>query len=261
MHHFDTHSILTDFQHAFCKKRFRESQLIITVDDLAHNLDAGLQTDLILLNLSKAFNKVPHQHLLCKLEHYGIRGPLLTWIGNFLQGRVQQVVLEGADSEKADVSLGVPQGTVMGPLCFQHAFCKKRFRESQLIITVDDLAHNLDAGLQTDLILLNLSKAFNKVPHQHLLCKLEHYGIRGPLLTWIGNFLQGRVQQVVLEGADSEKADVSLGVPQGTVMGPLCFLTFINDLPKCIEHSFQACIFADDIILYWVINFPEDAPE
>ncbi len=99
MRHFDTHEILTDFQHGFRKQRSCESQLIITVDELAHNLDAGLQTDLILLDFSKAFDKVPHQRLLHKLNHYGIRGPLHSWIGNFLQGHDQQVVLKGARSE------------------------------------------------------------------------------------------------------------------------------------------------------------------
>ena len=95
--------------------------------------------------------------------------------------------------------------------------------------------------------------------NQRLLCKLEHYGIRGPLLTWIGNFLQGRDQQVVHECATSEKAEVSSGVPQGTVMGSLCFLAFINNLPECITQGSQARIFADDTILYRMINSPDDA--
>ena len=110
MRHFDSCNILTDFQHGFRKARSCESQLIITVDDIANNLDDGLQTDLILLDFSKAFDKVPHLHLLHKLQHYGIKGSLLTWISNFLQGRVQKVNLDGESSDQSPVSSGVPTG-------------------------------------------------------------------------------------------------------------------------------------------------------
>ena len=112
MRHFDSCNILTDFQHGFRKARSCESQLIITVDDIANNLDDGLQTDLILLDFSKAFDKVPHLRLLHKLQHYGVKGSLLTWISNFLQGRVQKVNLDGESSDQSPVSSGVPQGTV-----------------------------------------------------------------------------------------------------------------------------------------------------
>ncbi|XP_072024985.1 uncharacterized protein [Amphiura filiformis] len=104
MRHLKSCNILTEFQHGFRKSRSCESKLIITVDDIAHNLDSGLQTDLILLDFSKAFDKVSHLRLLHKLKYYGIHGSLLTWIGNFLQGRVQRVVLDGESSDQALVS-------------------------------------------------------------------------------------------------------------------------------------------------------------
>ena len=143
----------------------------------------------------------------------------------------------------------------------QHGFRKARSCETQLLTVVDNIAHNLDNGLQTDVILLDFAKAFDKVSHAHLLHKLKFYGIHGSMLTWIGNFLQGRVQKVVLNGETSEQASVTSGVPQGTVLGPLLFLIYINDLPDCISEHTQVGLFADDCIVYRVINSAEDAKQ
>ena len=77
---------------------------------------APLETDAILLDFSKAFDKVDHEGLLLKLEHLGISGPLLMWIRSFLVGREQRVVVDGMESVPSKVLFGVPQGTVLGPL-------------------------------------------------------------------------------------------------------------------------------------------------
>ena len=109
-----------------------------------------------------------------------------------------------------------------------------------------------------DVILLDFAKAFDKVPHQRLLYKLSFYGIRGDTLKWIEAFLGHRKQQVLLDGCRSHQADVISGVPQGTVLGPLLFLAFINDLPESVKAS-DPRLFADDCLLYKLINCDADA--
>ncbi len=138
----------------------------------------------------------------------------------------------------------------------QHGFRKKRSCETQLVLTVDDLASNIDANSQTDIILLDFSKAFDKVPHQRLLVKLAYYGIRGSTLTWISNFLGSRTQQVVVEGQLSATGAVTSGVPQGSVLGPTLFLVYINDIAEDIDCVIR--LFADDTVLYNKIDTLSD---
>ena len=141
----------------------------------------------------------------------------------------------------------------------QHGFRKRRSCESQLIITINDLAKNIDSRGQTDVILLDFSKAFDKVPHKRLLYKIKYYGIAHSLHTWITDFLGSRTQQVLLEGKTSSTSPVQSGVPQGSVLGPLLFLLFINDLPECVPPGSTVRLFADDCALYRNIKSPEDA--
>lgn len=138
----------------------------------------------------------------------------------------------------------------------QHGFRRGRSCESQLIITANDFAKALDDRKQLDSIILDFSKAFDRVPHQRLLLKLHHYGVRGFLLKWFENFLTKRSQRVVVDGEASEWTDVLSGVPQGTVLGPLLFLTFINDVSDSISSSIR--LFADDCLLYRPINTKDD---
>ena len=128
--------------------------------------------------------------------------------------------------------------------------------ETQLAITIDQLSRNFDQNLQTDIIILDFSKAFDTVPHDKLLHKLENYGIRGPLLSWIRSFLCTRLMSVVVEGETSRETTVDSGVPQGTVLGPILFLCHINDLPESV--SSQVRLFADDCLLYRPIRSLKD---
>ena len=115
MTHLERHDILSSKQHGFRKHKSTISQLLITSNDLATNLNSRSQTDCILLDFSKAFDRVSHEHLLYKLDYYGIRGKHLKWTKSFLTDRLQRVVIDGNASDFVKVHSGVPQGTVLGP--------------------------------------------------------------------------------------------------------------------------------------------------
>ena len=106
---------------------------------------------------------------------------------------------------------------------------------------------------------MDFSKAFDKVDHLGLITKLEHLGIRGPLLEWAKSFLIGREQRVVVDGIASKPSKVLSGVPQGTVLGPLFFLIYINDISKGLSIGTIIRLFADDALLYRIIRSQKDS--
>ena len=138
----------------------------------------------------------------------------------------------------------------------QHGFRRRRSCETQLLTLADELIKGLDKGRQLDFAILDFSKAFDRVPHQRLLKKLDHYGIRGKTLEWIRAFLTNKTQKVTVEGVVSESIHVKIGVPQGSVLGPILFLVFINDLPASVQSSSR--LFADDCVVYREIRSDKD---
>ena len=136
----------------------------------------------------------------------------------------------------------------------QHGFRQRRSCETQLLTTLNDFSRCLNNSGQTDAILLDFSKAFNKVDHKRLLSKINHAGIHGPLLDWMTSFLTNRSQYVIVDGCISKAKPVLSGVPQGTVLGPLFFLIYINDIGDKLSPGTNLRLFADDSLLYREIN-------
>lgn len=126
----------------------------------------------------------------------------------------------------------------------QHGFTKGKSCLTNLLTFLDYVNEYVDQGDPVDVIYLDFSKAFDSVPHELLLYKLDCYGIRGRLLDWIKSWLCGREQRVVLNGESSSWQIVKSGVPQGSVLGPILFTIYINDLGDSILSRLLK--FADD---------------
>ena len=144
---------------------------------------------------------------------------------------------------------------IMYPL--QYRFRRGLSCETRLLEFIDDISKNLDTGKQTDCLIMDFSKAFDKVSHSLLTHKLDHYGIKGKTNRWIQNFQAERKQVVVVEGEKSGSINVESGVPQGSVIGPSLFLLYINDMPEGIRSRVRH--FADDTIVYLTITSDTDA--
>ena len=139
----------------------------------------------------------------------------------------------------------------------QHGFRSGRSCLTQLLHHLDDALNSLTDNHDFDSIYLDYAKAFDKVDHKILLKKLEVCGINSKLINWIRSFLTNRMQGVVINGQISVLALIISGVPQGTVLGPILFLIFINDISHCISDSIIRC-FADDTRVSRSIRCEED---
>ena len=130
----------------------------------------------------------------------------------------------------------------------QHGFRSGYSCQTQLLETIHHWAQSLNDQTTTHAVFLDFSKAFDTVPHKRLILKLDHIGIRGKVLKWIQAFLCHRHQRVVINGVSSTWLPVTSGVPQGSVLGPLLFLLYINDLADNLNSDCR--LFADDCTLY-----------
>jgi len=127
---------------------------------------------------------------------------------------------------------------------YQHGFLPRKSCMTQLLTAMDEWTEILDKGDSVDVLFLDFKKAFDSVPHERLLRKIHAYGLRGNLFNWMQSFLKGRKQRVSVNGSFSEWSDVLSGIPQGSVLGPLFFTIYINDLSPLMKN--KVLLFADD---------------
>ena len=126
---------------------------------------------------------------------------------------------------------------------------------TNLLSTLEDITAFVDDGEPVDVIFLDYQKAFDSVPHRRLIKKLQAYGYGGKIVRWIEAFLTGRTQYVSVRSARSSEAEVVSGVPQGSVLGPILFVLYINDLPDHVKCMLE--MFADDTKIYGEVKGEE----
>jgi hypothetical protein len=134
-------------------------------------------------------------------------------------------------------------------VCEQHGFVPRKSTVTELLECISEWACDIDNNYYVDVVFIDLRKAFDSVVHSKLLYKCEMYGITGNLLAFLRNFLSNAFQRVKIDESFSEWRSVSSGVPQGSVLGPLLFLIYINDMPE-IFGSCRCKLYADDSKLF-----------
>ena len=139
----------------------------------------------------------------------------------------------------------------------QHGFISGRSTVTQLLSYLDSCIKNVANGNVVDVVYLDFQKAFDTVPHARLLKKLQAYGVDGELLEWITEYLKNRSQVVTVNGESSSVGAVLSGIPQGTVLGPLLFVVYINDILDNINS--EGLLFADDAKIFRTITCKDDA--
>lgn len=140
----------------------------------------------------------------------------------------------------------------------QHGFRKNLSTITQLTTTIHEVALTLDLAGQIDLIFLDFSKAFDRVSHSKLLIKLQKFGLPSFIINWIKQYLSNRTQFVDVDGYSSTRLPVTSGVPQGSVLGPILFLMYVNDITAAVCPDVQIRLFADDCLIFKKVTCQND---
>ena len=140
---------------------------------------------------------------------------------------------------------------------YQSGFIPSDSTTGQLAYLYHRFCEAIDSGKEVRVVFCDVSKAFDRVWHRGLLIKLKSIGVRGKLFDWFANYLTDRKQQVQIENISSDMLSVDAGVPQGSILGPLLFLVYINDIVRNIQANIR--LFADDTSLSILVNSPNEA--
>ena len=149
------------------------------------------------------------------------------------------------------------ENSILTPL--QSGFIPGDSPTNQLTYLYDTFSHALDSGKEIRVVFCDISKAFDRVWHQGILLKLQAAGVTGNLLSWFRSYLSNRRQKVVLPGASSTWNFIFAGVPQGSILGPLLFLLYINDIVKNMGSNIR--LFADDTSIFIIVENPISAAQ
>ena len=146
--------------------------------------------------------------------------------------------------------------TLISPQLYhpQHGFIRGRSTVTQLLQVCHEVMQALAKGKEIDIAYLEFAKAFAKVPHCALLNKLCRFGIPGQQINWFHSYLSDRYQRVALQGTYSDSLQVLSGILQGSILDPLLFFVYIDDIPQCIKQDSKVAIFADDCKLFKMIE-------
>ncbi len=239
-----------------------------------------------MIDFSKVFDRIDHNILLHKLQQLNIPPILLNWCAEFLHDRYLRVKLGQNKSTWRQINAGL--GKTWTPLlpCDDKSLISKVLERcvfnnikyhiyqqispchngfipgksciTQLVEVLEHIGRELDRGKQTDVLYLDMSKAFDKVSHNQLLHRLRAFGFEGSILKWFASYLTNRYQQTTVLGATSRSLPVTSGVPQGSILGPLLFLLYENYLSNAVTKS-KIATFADDTEIFRTIYSSFDA--
>ena len=266
MSHFTNNDVLSERQHGFRARRSCESLLSLT-QELHEHLEKKSQIDLIILDLSKAFDKVPHQRLIGNIWNQGIHGTMHRWINAFLSDLLQRVIVDGE-------SLGLVRRWIWGatghcarsyliPLIHQwsaigSARLSVYYSQSTVLGPILFLSFINDLPLAVPGCLYTTHRALCSVlsysSHSSMIC---HWQCQVVCILLTGHCARSYLIPLIHQWSAIGSARLSVYYSQGTVLGPILFLSFINDLPLAVPGC-GVRLFADDCVLYRPISSQDD---